>query len=360
MNEWICEIIVIFILFIFIYINYEMNIMNKVVYFLILDSISFFSIIIIGIILKACHIDFIINNLIIAIIYNFLQILFFILLGKIFSKSFKSLDNKSIKIIFRTLLIPSIIMSILFELYFVIEDQFWFNIILVLYVISFIVLIMTTIQLVKMIQSETRNKFIEKMLIQTHKQMQEINEYHKEVRKIKHDHKNHLIVMKNLLNHNKYNELENYIFDLNALADNMETPIISGNIFLDAILNHKKEEHKNINFIYQVRCSSKLFIDEINLCSLVFNLLDNAIEELQRNKKLDKCIKFTLKEADNEIFIKMVNPLTNSKDLKSEKKDHTSHGLGMEIIKRIVDKYDGEMLITQDENFIIEIMLNKK
>lgn len=360
MNEWICEITVTIVLFIFIFISYPKNIINKIVYYLILDCVSFFIIISIGIILNLINVEFTTNHLIISTAVHSTKFIFYIITGKLLRKSFRSLDNKSIKVIFKTLLIPSLIMTMLFELYFVIENQLWFNLILILYVISFIALIATTIRLVKMIQNETKNVYIEKMLMQTHTQMKKIDAYHKEVRKIKHDFKNHLIIIEDLLKQNKQDKLQKYLSDLEVLVSKVETPEISGNIYLDAILNHKKEEHKNINFVYQVSCSNELFINEIDLCSLVFNLIDNAIEELQRNKKLEKRIEFTFREVNNEIFIKVVNPLTNNKNLISEKNDHANHGLGIDIIRNIVNKYDGEILITQNENFIVEIMLNKK
>lgn len=360
MNEWVSGEIVKVVLFIFLSLNYSGSIMKKIVYFLIIECIQLICIMFIGVSLELMGQEFVSNGLALSLIFHSVCLILSIIVGIILNKTFHSLDEKSIEEIFKSLFIPCIIMTMLFELYFVIENQMWFNIILVLFIIAFIAMIRTLIRIVTLTQRETKNAFIEKIAEQTHEQMERIDEYNKEIRGIKHDFKNHLIIIEKMAKDGKIEELIKYLHEFNATLNNKETPVISGNIYLDAILNYKKEENENIVFDYSMNCSNQMFIDEVDLCSLVFNLLDNAIYELNNHSELDRKITFSMKQVNNELFIKVRNPLSVKKDLASEKKDKVNHGLGLEIVRKIVDKYDGEIEVTQNDEFIVEIMLVQK
>lgn len=359
-NTWISEICVKITLFIFVDLNYSGSRLSKIVYFLILICISCVGAIGIGLVLNVLNRQFVTNNIVISLSLQIFKLISFTIVGKIVKTSLIGLDRDSIKQIFKSLLIPSIIMTLFFELYFTMDNQIWFNIILFLYLISFIIMFETTIKLVKMTRKATSNIYIKKILMHTHKKIEEIEKYNNEINEIRHDFKNHVIILRNLIEEERIEESKKYLSRLNEFFESKEVVVFSGNIYLDAILNYKRDEYREIKFDYQINGVEEVFIDEVDLCSLIFNLLDNAIQEVIQNKDLEKRINLLIKGKNGDMFIKICNPLSKVKSLKTEKTDDIYHGLGLEIIKKIVIKYDGIIEISQNNDFIVEIMLSKK
>lgn len=359
-NTWISEVSVKIILFLFVDLNYSGPKLTKIVYFLVLICISCVGAIGIGLVLNVLNKQFVTNNIVISLSLQIFKLISFTIVGKMVKISLIGLDWDSMKQIFKSLLIPSIIMTLFFELYFTMENQVWFNIILFLYMISFIIMFETSIKLVKMTRKAMSNIYIKKILMHTHKKMEEIEKYNNEINEIRHDFKNHVIILRNLIEEEKIEESKKYLSRLNEFFESKEVVVFSGNIYLDAILNYKRDEYREIKFDFQIDGVEEVFIDEVDLCSLIFNLLDNAIQEVIQNKDLEKRINLLIKGKNGDMFIKICNPLSKVKSLKTEKTDDLYHGLGLEIIKKIVLKYDGIIEISQNNDFIVEIMLSKK
>ena len=131
-------------------------------------------------------------------------------------------------------------------------------------------------------------------------------------------------------------------------------------------------QDKNI----KVRCniSQKLIVFEnnVDICILMANLLDNAIEAASDPALSDlssdmKVIELDLKKTDKFFLVSVKNPsakepLVNEGEMETIKSDKKNHGFGMTNMRMAVDKYDGAMEVsteTIDENdyFVVEIML---
>ena len=111
-----------------------------------------------------------------------------------------------------------------------------------------------------------------------------------EVRKTKHDMKNNMIYLQNLLKVNpeeaeKY--LEKYIGDTTEKTEEFSK---SGNLPVDAVLNYKNmiAKSKGINIILEQQIPIDLPYKDSDICIILGNLLDNAIEavESSRNKEI--------------------------------------------------------------------------
>lgn len=138
------------------------------------------------------------------------------------------------------------------------------------------------------------------------------------------------------------------------------------NKIVDAILYNKsiiaKEYH--IPFDVHVSLDNQLTIEPIDLISLYTNLLDNAIEASQLLNEEDRCIEINSRCHESYLIIHISNHIFKNQinhHFQTTKSDKNNHGLGMQIIKNVIKKYDGMMDIqTTDTTFQINITLKNK
>lgn len=173
-------------------------------------------------------------------------------------------------------------------------------------------------------------------------------------RKMRHDMKAHLSAITALL---RQNEIEEAISMMDELNTHLELPSakiekLTGNIYIDIILTNKLAMFRqhDINFEYELDSLNDVHIENIDITSVVSNLLDNAYEAASVSEK--KYIRFQLMDYDSHVFIRTLNsyatePIASSVRghiLNSTKKDSGVHGLGMEIIRDLADKYNGSFI----------------
>lgn len=186
-------------------------------------------------------------------------------------------------------------------------------------------------------------------------------------REIRHDMKKHLIMMENLVDHQEYNKLKEYIRKLTG-SKYIKESIVTGNLSIDAVLNHYKWRISNLNikFTYELKIPSNLNIDEMEIGIILGNLLDNSIEALEKNyvNLIDKKIFLSIKFISGTLVIIIKNPYNKNRiitdkygDIKTNKKENENHGIGLKTVKKIVSNYNGEINIAMDEYFEVKILL---
>lgn len=188
-----------------------------------------------------------------------------------------------------------------------------------------------------------------------------------ELRRIRHDLKNHMGVMSGLLAKKDYQELEVYFSQYKEQMTGLSGGIFTGNKVLDTILNtkHIEAEEKGIRLEIKAAVPPVLPMDEVRLCSLVFNLLDNALEAVEKDGCPDRQVYFSLLQKDDHLFLYVRNPISASKTrqhllLQTEKRNG-AHGYGIKIIRQIVSDYNGVLKMhAEDGYFVSEIMLDSE
>ncbi|MCI9641748.1 MAG: GHKL domain-containing protein [Eubacterium sp.] len=140
----------------------------------------------------------------------------------------------------------------------------------------------------------------------------------------------------------------------------------TANITLNSLLNSKAKEldNQNIKYSFDIQISEQLNMDLINLCSIFSNLINNAAEYYKNHTCNENYINLKAKQIDNKIIIKCMNNLndskhiTDSKKIKTTKKDKSNHGYGLAIIQSIAEKYNGNFHIdVTDNQFIANLYL---
>ena len=181
--------------------------------------------------------------------------------------------------------------------------------------------------------------------------------------KLKHDIKNQLQVVYVLCSTNQREGIK-LLDEINQDLEKVNKMNYCKNDILNTILTIKIEEAKKHDINVKVKIDNlvDLKMEEIDICNMFSNLLDNSIEATRKSE--DKLIEISVYTNKNYTVIKCENTYCNEilKDefgnFKTTKKDKKSHVYGMKIIKDIVDKYKGEVNIkTKDKWFIVLIVL---
>ncbi len=186
-------------------------------------------------------------------------------------------------------------------------------------------------------------------------------------RHFRHDIKNHMITMSILAENGNIEEIKNYIREMNGIIDESSYIRITGISSVDAILNEKLYEAQSdsITTNYDVMNMEKNSIKPVDMCIILSNALDNAIEA---NRKIEdpekRYIKLRMHGNNNFSVISVSNPATAA-PLKGKgayltsKKDAEKHGFGLKSIESTARKYDGEMLTKYEDGvFTLVIKLN--
>lgn len=174
---------------------------------------------------------------------------------------------------------------------------------------------------------------------------------HEKINKFRHDIKNHFILIKEMKD---YQEINNYIDKIYPELENIKISddVISGHLYIDAIINSRKLIYEDVRFIGKFKGVNNLKMNEIDLSSLLFNLLDNAFQAANEMKGY---VKLELKYDDKHFIVKVENSCKEKTDFKSKRKNH---GYGLKIVNDIIEKYNGHMeMISTDEQVIIKVGL---
>lgn len=190
-----------------------------------------------------------------------------------------------------------------------------------------------------------------------------IKDIYTEIRQIKHDLKNQIRISEELFykgNHQlAIDHLKKYSDEIAKLADVCYTGISS----LDSVINLKGKaaSEKNISFQTKVSIHTPIKIDELILCRILSNALDNAIEACERINIDNKFILFSfIQNEDNILKISVLNSSheMNEEKLITEKNNSKLHGFGLSIIQKSVKKLGGMMSLKYNNGiFALNILI---
>lgn len=126
----------------------------------------------------------------------------------------------------------------------------------------------------------------------------------------------------------------------------------TGNSALDAVINLKSAsaESKGIRFITKISVSS-YNIDALNLCRILSNALDNAVEACERVSSSDRFVYLTIKQLENKLIIDVENssPYVDINCLATTKADKKQHGIGLYSIEKAIKTADGIVSLSYND-----------
>lgn len=220
----------------------------------------------------------------------------------------------------------------------------------ILWIVSCIVLLLSNILVFIIYEYSIKNtkelydiKSIQHQEEQDKKYFEVIEQSNKDMRIFAHDIKNHLIQIDNFDN---ITEVHSYITKLVPDIEKFSNTGISKNKMLDLIISKYVTlcESKNIKFDIDVKTANLNYIDDVDLSTLMNNLLDNAVEAAQNStEKYIKINIFSKNKLYDGLVIKNscdVPPKEESGELKTTKSNLKFHGIGTSSIKKIIKKYN--------------------
>ncbi|MGL5346261.1 MAG: ATP-binding protein [Peptostreptococcaceae bacterium] len=181
------------------------------------------------------------------------------------------------------------------------------------------------------------------------------------IRKISHDINNHNIIIHNFILNKEYDKALSYLTNCSDAVQIYNDVYFTNNSVLNAILSNKSTICKinNINLSLSIKIPSKISLSDFDLCVIVGNLIDNAIEACI---KIDcnRYIKVNASIINNNFSFKIINSYDGHLSINNGlfltlKKDTFKHGLGISNVKSIVLKCNGfyDFNFSKDEFFVI-------
>ncbi|MCI8724084.1 MAG: GHKL domain-containing protein [Ruminococcus sp.] len=174
-----------------------------------------------------------------------------------------------------------------------------------------------------------------------------------ETKSFRHDIRNHIAVVKKLLQSGKLEEAVTYMEDLDDMAEKMSFPCSTNNPVVDILVGNKLGIAKSMGI--DVDCSLLLpypcDIRDIDICIVLSNALDNAIHAVKNlGAGIEKYIRVSGRIQGDFLMMEIQNSFHGKSAFKK--------GTGLSNIKKVAEKYGGAMSIeTQEHVFVLHVLL---
>lgn len=179
-------------------------------------------------------------------------------------------------------------------------------------------------------------------------QLEVIMESQSRVRALRHDLKNHMLALQVLVERKELEEANRYIDSMKNFMANPQEYVKTGNDTVDSLLNYKLRKANEVLHVVEtnIRIPERLNLRSFDLNVLLGNLLDNAIDASVQTE--DKKLKIAMKIDKGILFLNIRNSCRRidggrKNFLETTKGDHVNHGIGLLNVRRIVEKYHGEI-----------------
>ena len=211
-------------------------------------------------------------------------------------------------------------------------------------------------------QIDKRIAAYQRELIETH--YQEVENMYRQIRGWRHDYRNHIQTMKVLATNGDMEGIKAYLDELDTDLNRVDTVVKTGNPMADAILNSKLSLARSK--CITVRCDAhipvRLKMSELDLCCIIGNLFDNAIEASLSLPEAERLIRVYMDMKGTQLYISFTNFTSAKKLTKVGKRFQTSkgegHGFGLVRIDNIVERLDGYLSRnSEDGAFTTEILI---
>lgn len=209
---------------------------------------------------------------------------------------------------------------------------------------------------------EKRIALYQQELLKTH--YTEVENMYRRMRGWRHDYRNHIQTMKIYAAEGDLAAITRYLDMLDTDLQTVDTVIKTGNKMTDAILNSKISlaKDKKINVIADAYVPVELTTPELELCVILGNLFDNAIEASLALPEEQRMIRVYMDMKETQLYICFTNFTGSKKQQKVNGRFFSTkgagRGLGLLRIDDIVERHDGYVnRNSEDGAFTTEILL---
>ena len=187
---------------------------------------------------------------------------------------------------------------------------------------------------------------------------------YRQMRGWRHDYRNHIQTMKVLASSGDLEGIRSYLDRLDTDLGTVDLAVKTGNAMADAILNSKISLAKSRDIPVQVdaRIPVKLKMSELDLCCIIGNLFDNAIEASLALPPEERLIRVYMDMKGTQLYLSFTNFTAGGKREKQGGRFLTTkgegHGFGLVRIDAIVERLEGYLSRnSEDGAFTTEILI---
>jgi len=226
------------------------------------------------------------------------------------------------------------------------------------------------------LQQERQKHFVEEQQMKLLKQrLEEAEHFYGNIRKVRHEMKNHMTSIKGLAMGGNYQEARQYMEKLEETMENLDYRFATGNPVTDVVINDKYQKAAALGIDFQVKFYYRPedTIPVFDLGILLNNLLDNAIEASERLEEEHKRrIELSLRRKQQFLLLEVENSFDGAVnwqegcELPSTRKaegpsGRMEHGIGLKNVKEIAERYLGSMDIKiNGDTFKVTVMLQQE
>lgn len=191
----------------------------------------------------------------------------------------------------------------------------------------------------------------------------EVEGMYTKMRSWRHDYHNHIQALQASMALGKYDEVNNYLRQLNDDLTQVDTSVKTGRVMVDAILNGKINiaAQNDIPVNAKAVLPAGVAVSDVDLCVMIGNLLDNAVEE---NKKLpleNRFIRIYIGKKNTQLYLAITNAAGEKQSRRGSlfsSSKGVDHGFGLARVESLVTKYGGIFSAdSEDGGFTVEILI---
>ena len=195
-------------------------------------------------------------------------------------------------------------------------------------------------------------------------QFLEIQSANQELRELRHELKNYMFYMNYLIDQGDFDQLKAFFTDFYQKEHHMLYDVSSSASFLDAVLQQKVSHARaqGVDVSTQVLLPEDAAQSSLDLCIVLSNLIDNAVEACRelpsprisiRIKRIKEYLSVVVENTAGRDVLRQ-NPL-----LLTSKREKELHGIGLRVIRQIVDRYDGSIQFESDDTSFKAMLMMK-
>ena len=223
---------------------------------------------------------------------------------------------------------------------------------IIIFVISDIFMFAALLGNSKMAEMKIRLKDMEHEIELQYQYYENISNQFTEIREYRHDIKNLISAAEMVMNDNSFRETGAEMLEsLKERAENLGVPLICRNPIVNAVIwqKSKEAEEKGIDFRINIAKDEELLLEKTDICSVVANLLDNAIREAENHE--NSFIEISAKTDIGMVLVEVKNTcdaMFSGEGIPKTTKSDGCHGYGLEIVDKIAKKYNGDFVFKAD------------
>lgn len=214
--------------------------------------------------------------------------------------------------------------------------------------------------IISVFQEENRRLVLQKQSEAYLQQLKMFQDDNRKMSLIRHDIKNHLLMLKLLYERGEFESCKQYFNDLLSKMKKTEGICNSGNLVIDSIINYKLRELDASCIYVDAYVPGEVNIPDIDMTTILGNLLDNSIQALKETRG-KQILRISINYSRGRMILQIENSyekiLEENGELKTTKTEKEGHGIGLESIKEVVERYDGILQLDYKENLFVAFVV---